>query len=317
MDKEEKKVNDKMRFSVVIPLYNKDVHIVPTLHSVLAQTFNDFEVIVIDDGSTDNSFQQAKSVLDSRIKIVQQNNQGESAARNRGIEESSTDYIAFLDADDYWREDHLSVLADLIDDYPCANIFSTMHEIYFDGKTIEPKFAYPKNFKGVVDDFFIRFSYGLSLINASTACVSKKALLSEGAFPVGVAKGGDLIVWINIAQRYMMAHASVITAVYNRDAINRTVLLESEFEPPASLVLLAKILSDNRGKSKAKSVLCLFSNIAFYTSAGMCESGDKRGYRSILKLVKELGLWPLYIKILFLGMVPKQIFPIARFWRHK
>ena len=96
-----------MKYSVVIPLYNKEHYIASTLRSVLAQTYPDYEVIVVDDGSTDHSLQACKTVQSDKIRIVQQANQGVSAARNKGIELAAGEYICFLDADDTWHPDYL------------------------------------------------------------------------------------------------------------------------------------------------------------------------------------------------------------------
>jgi len=90
-------------FSVVIPLYNKERSVKNTIESVLNQTFQDFEVIVVNDGSTDNSLEVVKSFNDERIRIINQKNSGVSSARNRGIKEAKYEWIAFLDADDLWE----------------------------------------------------------------------------------------------------------------------------------------------------------------------------------------------------------------------
>ena len=90
------------KVSVIIPLYNKGFIFKETLNSVLAQTFTDFEIVIVNDGSTDNSFEIASHFSDKRIKLLQQENKGVAAARNLGISAATAEFIAFLDADDYW-----------------------------------------------------------------------------------------------------------------------------------------------------------------------------------------------------------------------
>ena len=90
--------------SVVIPLYNKEKYIKRAIESVLNQTFQKFEIIVVNDGSTDKSAEIVQNIKDPRIRLINQKNAGVSAARNRGIQEAKYEYIAFLDADDFWEK---------------------------------------------------------------------------------------------------------------------------------------------------------------------------------------------------------------------
>ena len=110
--------------SVVIPLYNKEKQIANTLHSVLRQTFQNFEIVVVDDGSTDNSVQEVEKVNDIRIRIVHQKNAGVSAARNKGIEEARYDLIAFLDADDKWDQEYLQTQYGLYEKYSDCSVYA-------------------------------------------------------------------------------------------------------------------------------------------------------------------------------------------------
>src|SRR5690606_11857402 len=105
-------------FSIVIPLYNKEQSVTNTLQSVLNQTYTEFEVVIVNDGSTDNSVEKVEAFNDPRIRLIHQANAGVSAARNKGIEEAKFEWIAFLDADDLWMENHLSTLRNMIETYP-------------------------------------------------------------------------------------------------------------------------------------------------------------------------------------------------------
>ena len=112
--------------SVVIPLYNKEKQVKQTLRKVLEQTFSDYEIIIVNDGSTDSSAEIAREFEDHRIKVIDQENAGVSAARNRGIKEAKGNFIAFLDADDEWDKDYLAAQHQLTIDYPQCDVFATL-----------------------------------------------------------------------------------------------------------------------------------------------------------------------------------------------
>lgn len=136
--------------SVIIPLYNKESIIGRTVHSVLHQSYNDFEIIIVDDGSTDNSVNVVKGILDKRIKLIQQENGGPGKARNTGLAYAEGDWILFLDADDELAEGALKHLYDYTIKYPDVNIIDGSyivrteneenHFIYHEGCTVTNNF---------------------------------------------------------------------------------------------------------------------------------------------------------------------------------
>lgn len=123
-------------YSVIIPLYNKAKYIRRTINSVLNQSYPDFEIIVVDDGSTDNSVCIVKEFNDDRIKLISQTNFGVSTARNNGILNAKHEYIALLDADDYWDENYLLYMSQLIEKYPREVMFSTQFASVLDNGNI-------------------------------------------------------------------------------------------------------------------------------------------------------------------------------------
>lgn len=115
--------------SVIIPLYNKEREIGDTLRSVLAQTLQPAEIVVVDDGSTDRSAEIVRGIRSPLVKLVTQPNAGECAARNRAIAESTGDYIALLDADDTWEPGFLEEIAAMIAEFPGCGVYSTAFNI--------------------------------------------------------------------------------------------------------------------------------------------------------------------------------------------
>jgi glycosyltransferase involved in cell wall biosynthesis len=137
--------------SVVVPLFNKAKYIEQTIATVLAQTVQNYELVVVNDGSTDGGDLIVAAVKDSRIKLIHQENAGAGAARNRGIIESSSDFIALLDADDEWEPNHLEVLLDLRAEYPEAGLFATACRIVTNNCKVIP--CIYQDHKGPIDFF--------------------------------------------------------------------------------------------------------------------------------------------------------------------
>ncbi len=219
-------------FSIIIPLFNKENYIENTLKSVLNQTHTNYEIIIINDGSNDESESKVLKFKDSRIRLYSQKNQGVSVARNLGIEKSRYDYIAFLDADDLWMENHLETLNTLIYDFPNAGIYASRYQLIFNkGKTSIPKFnGISDDFYGIVHNYF-DVSLNYAVATASSIAVPKYVFEKIGNFKSKISSGQDVDMWIRIALKYPIAISSKITASYLhyvKKSLSKTPVLEKK-----------------------------------------------------------------------------------------
>ena len=185
-----------MIISVVIPLYNKKKQIAYTLQSVFTQTFQDFEIVVVDDGSTDNSVEEVEKFDDSRIRLIHQTNAGVSAARNRGIGEARGELIAFLDADDEWKPRYLETQYALYQKYPECSVYACNYEFRdSEGKvtsTIIRKLPFEGK-DGILSNYFEVASCSHPPLWTSAVVVKKSAIQAIGGFPLGIKSGEDLL----------------------------------------------------------------------------------------------------------------------------
>lgn len=200
-------------FSVVIPLYNKAQEITATLSSVLAQAFTDFEIIIINDGSTDDSLEIVQKINDERIRIFATENKGVSHARNFGIQRSRSKIIAFLDADDLWKPNHLKDLKSLFETYPnCGMYCKAYQKEYYNQIVVEGRYnGIEKGFNGILDDYF-KYSVLDSIACSSAIAIPKRILDTHGYFDESLKSGQDTDLWIRIALKERTAFSSTITA---------------------------------------------------------------------------------------------------------
>lgn len=187
-------------FSVIIPLYNKAPFIRRSLNSVLVQSFKDFELIVVDDGSTDEGGSLVASYTDPRIRLIDQENAGEGAARNRGVVVAKAGWLAFLDADDEYFPNFLEKMHEAIVNHPeIGFVFSNY--LYTDtsgntNKAIKNKY---KHFQ-VIDNYCdFLYEHCLGGATSSSIVIRKSVLQQAGGFPVGVPVAGDTDTWMRLA----------------------------------------------------------------------------------------------------------------------
>ena len=207
-----------MKFSVVIPLYNKEHYIEATIQSVLNQTCQDFEVLVVDDGSKDNSLALARKFESDRVRIIPQENQGVSVARNTGILNARGEFICFLDADDEWRPDYLGTIDELTVRYPESSIFVTAYAVNMgNGKINYSTRLEPET--GCLPSYWLTLAKGYDFVWTSATTMRRDILMEAGLFKPGEKIGQDLDMWARVACiNPRVAYSGHICVNYNRAA---------------------------------------------------------------------------------------------------
>jgi glycosyltransferase involved in cell wall biosynthesis len=212
--------NQKMTIAAVIPAYNAEQYIGRAIDSVLAQTVPVNEIVIVDDGSTDKTAEIIQSYGD-QVRYVRQDNGGECAARNTGIQEAKSDWIAFLDADDEWLEDKIKLQTDVVRQNPFLVWVTSNYNRCLCGKNIRRQNVLPEKAnaflrgKHYYEDFFQAFlidAYGCS----NTMLVKKEVLIQSGLFRVGQTRAGDMDMWWRIAFRWpQIGYVQTPLAVYH------------------------------------------------------------------------------------------------------
>lgn len=211
-----------MRFSVIIPLYNKAPYVEKAIQSVLSQTYTEYELIIIDDGSKDHSFDKVLQSIYGcgNCHIYRQKNAGVSMARNLGVQLSQGDYLCFLDADDWWETTFLEEMSKLIDEFPDAGIYGSNYTIVNDKKhkTRVAKIGVGDGFdKGYIDYCKAYAATMYMPLNSISVAIPRPVFDAVGGFPKGIKLGEDFMLWIQIALRYKVAFINKPLAFYNQD----------------------------------------------------------------------------------------------------
>ena len=207
-----------MKFSVVIPLYNKEHYIEATIRSVLSQSCKDFEIIVVDDGSKDNSLALAQKFEGGNIRVIAQENQGVSVARNTGILNAKGEYICFLDADDEWRPEYLATINGLTEQYPESAIFVTAYAVNMgNGKINLSTRLEPET--GCLPSYWLTLAKGYDFVWTSATTMRRQTLIDAGLFKPGEKIGQDLDMWARVARiNPRVAYSNRVCVNYNRAA---------------------------------------------------------------------------------------------------
>lgn len=204
-----------IRFSVIMPLYNKAAYVEKAIRSVLEQTYPHYELIVVNDGSKDNSAIIAEELLKDipNARLINQENAGVAVARNNGVIQAKGDYICFLDADDWWDVSFLQEMQQFIKDYPEAGIWGTNYWYVKKGKT---------HVAVLCDTGYINYpklyaETSVMPLTSISVCIKKDIFNELGGFPKGIKLGEDFILWSKIALHHKVAFLNKAIAYYNND----------------------------------------------------------------------------------------------------
>ncbi len=278
------------KFSVVISVYNKERYISKTIRSVLSQTFADFEIIILNDGSTDKSEDEILSFSDSRIYYFSEKNQGAGAGRNFVINKAKGDYIALLDADDVWFPFYLEEQNRLINKYPNEVVFATSQEIIRNNKKFPRTYSISLkiNEDGILNYF--KSSKLDSIIHSSSVVIKQNLFKTVGLFNPAIKSGQDTDLWIRIGIETPIVFSTKICSQYN-------FIPNSLFRSTSSLK--QKIdLTPYEVYENSNPELKVFLDLNRYSLALQAKLwGDKENFS---KLISKIDLKNLNKKQLFL-----------------
>lgn len=212
--------------SIIIPLFNKQDSIFDTINSIKSQSYSNYEVIIVDDGSTDDSYINAQKAIvgDSRFILFSKNNGGVCSARNFGINKASSAYLAFLDADDLWDAQYLQEQVKMIEDFPQCYMWGINYAETENGEIIRivPTGLTP-GYRGIVDNYFTIKGRISDLFCSSSVVIRKESFDKVGLFDERIKYSEDLDMWFRIIARFPVAFYDRYLVSYVFDASDRAM----------------------------------------------------------------------------------------------
>lgn len=240
-----------MKFSIITPLYNKAPYIAHAIGSVLAQTYSDWELIIMDDGSTDGSLDEARRYIENadvsgQVHIYTQPNAGVAVARNRAVAYSKGEYLCFLDADDWWEPTFLGEMVQLIRNYPDAGLYATNYVYYKPHKThtaLEIPTGYIQYAQAYLN------SVAMPVWTGAVA-MPRQVFDEMGGFPIGVRLGEDFLLWAKTAMHYPVAFLNRPLAYYNNDVPATQRATRNLYAPEHTMFFLLDTIAPENTLSK-------------------------------------------------------------------
>jgi glycosyltransferase involved in cell wall biosynthesis len=278
--------------SVIIPLLNKGPHIARAINSVLFQSIQSFEIIVIDGGSTDEGPSIVKKNIDPRIKFFIQSRKGVSQARNEAVNLVKNDFIAFLDADDEWEPDHLETLLILKTKYPEAGLYADRFTIKKESENLvklDNPFMNIQDGNGKILRYFLVAAIS-EPITTSAVGMFKKIYYEMDGFPEGVPFGEDMVLWGKIALKYPIAYSAKIGVIYHFDAMNRASEIKDFYYYPYPFIEIAKkaISNDKMTEEQRSDLREYISKKELNRAQHFIEISDFKKAKEILTTIETI-----------------------------
>ena len=245
------KIGRKPQVSVIIPTYNRGWILKEAIDSVLTQDYKDFELIVVDDGSTDNTSEILAS-YGNGIRVLFQENKGVSAARNRGIAEASGQFIAFIDSDDLWLPQKLSTQVEFFNQTPDALICQTEEVWIRKGKRVNPKMRHKKPSGMIFEP-----SLELCLVSPSAVMIRRVLFDRVGEFDVTLPACEDYDLWLRISCRFpvhLIDTPLIIKRGGHNDQLSSMKGLDKFRIKAIENIIKSELLSDDHYRTAVKTL---------------------------------------------------------------
>ncbi|MFR9636421.1 MAG: glycosyltransferase family A protein [Rikenellaceae bacterium] len=240
--------------SIIIPLYNKAPYVEKAVRSVLSQRYSDYELIIVNDGSTDGSLlvvqQLVEEVQRDNIRVIDQANSGVAMARNNGVVAAKGDYISFLDADDWWSADYLDQMVEVIKNYPEAGIYGCGYYIVKNGRERVAQIGVESGFESGLINYCKVYATTLYMPLTSITVIIKKKVFNEfGGFKPHLKLGEDFDLWIRVALKYPVALLNRQLAYYNQDVDLKSRAVGRLHDPKTHMLWNLDYLSEEESKN--------------------------------------------------------------------
>lgn len=249
-----------MRFSVILPVYNKAEYVKTAIESVMSQSYADWELIIVNDGSIDSSLAVVDSLVNRdanhRISVISQENAGVSSARNNGVQLSKGDYICFLDADDWWTPLFLEEMNGLIRACPEAGIYGTSYYLVKNHNDRIAPIALDDDFQcGYIDFFQVYSRYLCQPLWTGAVCIPRDVFMAEEGFKPFLTLGEDFELWARIAMKYKVAFLNKPLAYYFQDAVQTGRATKRLHDPRNHFLWHVSFLESQKESAECKLLL--------------------------------------------------------------